>query len=98
MTHPLNGSDRPGIAPSEAAETRLTAALEEYLEAQEAAGLHHTNIVPVHYVGCERGIHFYAMQFIEGHTLAEVIAQRRQLAGRDRGEQSPVEEPTGSYR
>ncbi len=29
-----------------------------------------TNIVPVFSVGCERGVHFYAMQFIEGRTLA----------------------------
>src|SRR5262245_6760984 len=31
-------------------------------EAQAAAQLHHTNIVPVYAVGCERGVHFYAMQ------------------------------------
>src|SRR5262249_51747527 len=31
-------------------------------EAQAAALLQHPNIVPVHYVGCERGVHFYAMQ------------------------------------
>src|SRR5262249_31084755 len=42
-------------------------------EAQAAACLHHTNIVPVHAVGCERGLHYYAMQFIDGRTLAEVI-------------------------
>src|SRR5262249_28554304 len=29
-------------------------------EAQAAAHLHHTNIVPVYYVGCERGVHYYA--------------------------------------
>ena len=34
--------------------------------------LHHTNIVPVYAVGCERGVHYYAMQFIEGQTLAAV--------------------------
>ena len=43
-------------------------------EAQAAAHLHHTNIVPVFGVGCERGVHFYAMQYIEGQTLAQVIA------------------------
>jgi serine/threonine protein kinase/Tfp pilus assembly protein PilF len=47
-------------------------------EAHAAAQLHHTNIVPVHYVGCERGVHFYAMQFIEGNSLAEVVAQLRE--------------------
>jgi WD40 repeat protein/serine/threonine protein kinase len=48
-------------------------------EAQAAAHLHHPHIVPVHYVGCERGIHFYAMQFISGHTLAAVIRELRRL-------------------
>src|SRR6516162_420790 len=43
-------------------------------EAQAAAGLHHQHIVPVYAVGCERGLHFFAMQFIEGRTLAAVIA------------------------
>jgi hypothetical protein len=43
-------------------------------EAHAVAQLHHTNIVPVHGVGSERGIHYYAMQFIEGQTLAQVIA------------------------
>src|SRR5436309_1130693 len=42
-------------------------------EAQAAAHLHHTNIVPVHAVGCERGMHFYAMQLIEGESLAQLI-------------------------
>jgi serine/threonine protein kinase/tetratricopeptide (TPR) repeat protein len=46
-------------------------------EARAAAGLHHTNIVPVHAVGSERGVHYYAMQFIDGRTLAELIAQQR---------------------
>jgi serine/threonine protein kinase/Flp pilus assembly protein TadD len=50
-------------------------------EAQAAAGLHHTNIVPVYFVGCERGVHFYAMQFIEGQTLAALIRQLREEAG-----------------
>ncbi len=48
-------------------------------EAQAAAQLHHTNIVPVHSVGCERGVHYYAMQFIEGSTLADVIHELSQV-------------------
>jgi serine/threonine protein kinase len=44
-------------------------------EAQAAAQLHHTHIVPVYSVGCERGVHYYAMQFIEGQTLAQAIAE-----------------------
>src|SRR5258708_1560926 len=34
-------------------------------EAQAAAQLHHSNIVPVYAVGCERPAHFYAMHLIE---------------------------------
>jgi serine/threonine protein kinase len=49
-------------------------------EAKAAAQLHHTNIVPVFGVGCEGGIHYYAMQFIDGQTLAAVIQELRQSA------------------
>ena len=35
-------------------------------ESHAAAQLQHPNIVPVYSFGVERGIHFYAMQFIEG--------------------------------
>src|SRR5262245_56592935 len=50
-------------------------------EAQAAAQLHHTNIVPVYAVGCERGVHYYAMQFIDGRTLAGLISAQRRHAG-----------------
>jgi tetratricopeptide (TPR) repeat protein len=59
-------------------------------ESLAAAQLHHTHIVPVYYVGCERGVHFYAMQFVEGQSLAAVIAERRELAG---GEGQPAARP-----
>jgi serine/threonine protein kinase len=42
-------------------------------EARAAGCLHHPHIVPVYAVGCEAGIHFYAMQLIEGLTLADLI-------------------------
>src|SRR5438105_6003186 len=42
-------------------------------EAQAAAQLHHPHIVPIYSVGCERGVHYFAMQYIEGRTLAELI-------------------------
>ncbi len=48
------------------------------MEAQIAACLHHANIVPVYSVGCERGVYYYAMQFIEGHSLASVIQELHQ--------------------
>jgi WD40 repeat protein/serine/threonine protein kinase len=50
-------------------------------EAQAAAHLHHQCIVPVYAVGCERGVHFYAMQYIGGQTLAAVVRELRQLTG-----------------
>jgi serine/threonine protein kinase len=53
-------------------------------EAQAAALLHHTNIVPVYAVGCERGVHFYAMQLIDGQTLAELIQQLRRRSAKAR--------------
>jgi WD40 repeat protein/serine/threonine protein kinase/tetratricopeptide (TPR) repeat protein len=48
-------------------------------EAKAAARLHHTNIVPVFGVGEDNGIHYYAMQFIEGHGLDLVLEEVRRL-------------------
>ena len=53
------------------------------LEAQAAACLHHNNIVPVFAVGTEGGVPFYAMQYIEGRSLAEVIHELRRAEGLD---------------
>jgi serine/threonine protein kinase len=50
-------------------------------EARAAAGLHHSNIVPVYFVGCERGVHYYAMQFIDGQSLETLLAGLRRTAG-----------------
>jgi serine/threonine protein kinase len=46
-------------------------------EAQAAALLQHPNIVPVIAVGCEHGMHFFAMQFIDGISLAGLIRDLR---------------------
>ncbi|MEM9646324.1 MAG: protein kinase, partial [Planctomycetota bacterium] len=43
-------------------------------EAHAAAQLNHPNIVPVHAIGAERGVHFYAMQYIDGCSLDTFIA------------------------
>ena len=40
-------------------------------EAETVATLHHTNIVPIFAIGCENGVNYYAMQFIEGRSLAD---------------------------
>jgi serine/threonine protein kinase len=45
-----------------------------------AAQLHHPNLVPIHAVGSDRGVHYYAMQFIEGQSLATLITELRELA------------------
>ena len=47
-------------------------------EARAAAMLDHPHIVGVFSVGCERGVYYYAMQYIDGRTLAQVIAELRQ--------------------
>jgi serine/threonine protein kinase len=51
------------------------------IEARAAAALHHPNIVPVFTVATERRVPFYAMQFIEGVSLAAVIGEMRRFDG-----------------
>jgi hypothetical protein len=66
-------------------------------EARAAARLHHTNIVPVFDIGERQGIHYYAMQFIQGQGLDEVIRELRGLRGRMReGETAPNGAPSGA--
>ena len=45
-------------------------------EARAAARLHHSNIVPVFGVGESDGVHYYAMQFIQGQNLEVVLLRR----------------------
>src|SRR5260221_9855238 len=75
-------------------------------EAEAAARLHHTNIVPVYATGEENGTHFYAMELIEGPSLDQVIRQLRQpqtakpvpQAGPDGGNSDPIPlDATGPY-
>jgi eukaryotic-like serine/threonine-protein kinase len=73
--------DRRRLAPNQ---------LERFIrEAKAAALLHHTNIVPVFGVGAHGGVHYYAMQYIEGQGLDAVLAEVRRLR---RGAPQP---PTG---
>jgi hypothetical protein len=51
------------------------------LEARSAARLHHGNIVPVYGVGEHQGMHYYAMQFIQGHGLDAILDDLRKLRG-----------------
>jgi eukaryotic-like serine/threonine-protein kinase len=48
-------------------------------EALTSAQIQHERIVPVHAVGCERGVHYFAMQFIDGQSLAALIGELRRL-------------------
>ena len=48
-------------------------------EARAAARLHHTNIVPVFEVGQDGEVSYYAMQFIQGQGLDQVIDELRRL-------------------
>ena len=50
-------------------------------EARAAARLHHSNIVPVFGVGESDGVHYYAMQYIQGQNLEVVLQEVRRLRG-----------------
>lgn len=53
-------------------------------EAQAAAQLHHTNIVPVYAQGEAEGYVYYAMELIEGPSLAQVIRTQAENPRHDR--------------
>ncbi|MEM9659830.1 MAG: serine/threonine-protein kinase, partial [Planctomycetota bacterium] len=48
------------------------------IEARAAATLDHPAAVSIYAVGCERGVHYLAMQWIEGQSLGEAIAAMRE--------------------
>ena len=50
-------------------------------EARAAATLVHPNIVSIYSIGSERGVHFYAMQLIEGQSIADIIDAMRAISG-----------------
>jgi tetratricopeptide (TPR) repeat protein len=58
-----------------------TAVARFHREAEAAAKLHHTNIVPVYATGEQDGTHFYAMELIEGTSLDHILRQAKQVSG-----------------
>ncbi len=64
-------------------------------EAKAAAKLHHTNIVPVFGVGEHDGLPYYAMQFIQGLGLDEVLQELQRMQA---GAGIPVGAPTADER
>jgi hypothetical protein len=69
-------------------------------EAEAAAKLHHTNIVPVYATGEHDGFHFYAMELIDGPSLDRVIAHlrnERQVGASPQPTLAPELTVTGPY-
>jgi serine/threonine protein kinase/WD40 repeat protein len=56
-------------------------------EARSAARLHHTNIVSIFDVGEHCGTQYYAMQFIEGLGLDDVLRELKRMRGKPEGPQ-----------
>jgi serine/threonine protein kinase len=62
-------------------------------EAKAAARLHHPNIVPVFGVGEDDGVHYYAMQFIQGEGLDKVLYDVRRLRAKPEERSGDEETP-----
>jgi serine/threonine-protein kinase len=48
-------------------------------ESQAAASLSHHNVVSVYDVGCEQGVNYFVMEYVEGITLKEYITKKGRL-------------------
>ena len=57
-------------------------------EAEAAARLHHTNIVPVFGMGQDSGLYFYAMQLIDGVSFGEILDVLRGSTGTEHSPES----------
>lgn len=52
-------------------------------EIDAAVTVHHPNIVAVHSAGVQQGVHFFAMQLIEGQSLSQTLLEWRALSPHD---------------
>jgi len=50
-----------------------------HAEATAVAQITHPNVVPIHFIGEHEGHHFFAMQFVEGESLADLLGRRGRL-------------------
>ena len=57
-------------------------------EAEAAAKLHHTNIVPIYATGEENRVPYYVMELVEGPSLDQVIRRMRAGERHDKAESS----------
>ena len=46
-----------------------------YIEAEAAASVHHPNIATIYEIGEQEGTHYFAMEYIEGTTLEELLRE-----------------------
>jgi serine/threonine protein kinase len=60
-----------------------------HAEAAAIAKLDHPNVIRIYYTGEDQGYHFFAMQYVEGQSLSELLARRKQLTP---GEMLPIVE------
>src|SRR5262249_37438381 len=74
-------------------------ALQRFLrEARIVARLHHTNIVPIFQVGEHDGVHYFAMEFIDGRGVDKVLHELRQAnLPRDVGQDSAPVQPNDRH-
>ncbi|MCH7987912.1 MAG: protein kinase, partial [Planctomycetes bacterium] len=50
-----------------------------YAEATAAAKLSHPNVIRIHFIGEENGHHYFAMQYVDGESLADLLSRRKSL-------------------
>ncbi|HBF23229.1 MAG TPA: hypothetical protein DDW23_05360 [Planctomycetes bacterium] len=68
----------PGLSSSEKAMSRFRR------EAEAVARLSHPGIIPIYAVGEDRGLNFFAMRFLDGPNLAQVIDELKRAKGEGR--------------
>src|SRR5262249_20940611 len=50
-------------------------------EAYAAAQLVHHNVVQVYDVGCDKGVHYFSMEFVQGRSLGDLLKKEGKLDG-----------------